>query len=136
MRYGILILIGLVMSNLYPDPENLTIEQLEEIIRDPHGSQALENNPGLLNKVKEMLNDSNINQKIMERAAGPIPLIRGCPVMYGGLGGVVRKAHEEKFKSQIEAIKHMGFQDENAIINALQEHDGNINAAVERLARN
>ena len=43
---------------------------------------------------------------------------------------------KEKYKNQIKAIKDMGFDNEEKIINALQKTNGNINASIERLINN
>ena len=43
---------------------------------------------------------------------------------------------KEKYKTQIKAIKDMGFDNEEKIINALQKTNGNINASIERLINN
>ena len=40
---------------------------------------------------------------------------------------------KEKYKNEIKAIKDMGFDNEEKIINALQKTNGNINASIERL---
>lgn len=43
---------------------------------------------------------------------------------------------KEKYKNEIKAIKDMGFDNEEKIINALQKTNGNINASIERLINN
>ena len=43
---------------------------------------------------------------------------------------------KEKYKNEIQAIKDMGFDNEEKIINALQKTNGNINASIERLISN
>ena len=43
---------------------------------------------------------------------------------------------KEKYKSEIKAIKDMGFDNEEKIISALQKTNGNINASIERLINN
>ena len=53
-----------------------------------------------------------------------------------GNSNMTKEQLKEKYKNEIKAIKDMGFDDEEKIINALQKTNGNINASIERLISN
>ena len=48
-------------------------------------------------------------------------------------GGGSNQSPAERYATQLEALRNMGFDDESANIRALQQTNGNINMAVERL---
>ena len=48
-------------------------------------------------------------------------------------GGGSNQSPAERYAVQLEALRNMGFDDESANIRALQQTNGNINMAVERL---
>ena len=53
-----------------------------------------------------------------------------------GNSNMTKEQLKEKYKNEIKAIKDMGFDDEEKIINALQKTNGNVNASIERLINN
>jgi len=81
-----------------------------------------------------MLIDPEINKKVLEKVGGAPPLFHGKPIMHGGLGGVVRQAHRDKYQTEIDRIKYMGYNNEDTILNALIDTDGDIDRAVIKLS--
>ena len=53
-----------------------------------------------------------------------------------GNSNMTKEQLKEKYKNEIKAVKDMGFDDEDKILNALQKTNGNINASIERLINN
>lgn len=59
--------------------------------------------------------------------------------MFGGAGGAGGQAQandkppKEKYAAELAQIKEMGFNDEEVILQALVQANGNVNVALERL---
>ncbi|CAG9314936.1 unnamed protein product [Blepharisma stoltei] len=122
-------------QHIDPNPAqlNLSIEELAAILRDPQSGERLSSDPELLQHIKHRLDDPDTHRKVMEMINTGRPLLHGCPVMYGGLGGTVRKAQKEKYQSEINSIKQMGFNQDDDILDALIDSQGDISRAVDSL---
>mmetsp|Transcript_32595 Transcript_32595/g.32314 ORF Transcript_32595/g.32314 Transcript_32595/m.32314 type:complete len:128 (+) Transcript_32595:66-449(+) len=122
-------------QHINPNPvqQNLSVEELAAILRDPQSGERLSSNPELLQHIKDRLDDPDTHRKVMEMINRGRPLLHGCPVMYGGLGGTVRKNQREKYQSEINSIKQMGFSQEDDILDALIDSQGDISRAIDAL---
>ena len=111
-------------------PENLeAMKNLQEGNFNPNSVPNLFNFP----------NNNNINNNFGFNLFNPMmnPLMMGQPNFFSQRNtNMTKEQLKEKYKKEIQAIKDMGFDNEEKIINALQKTNGNINASIERLINN
>ena len=82
-------------------------------------------------KAKITLNNNNFGYNSFNS------MMMGQPNFFSQGNSYMNKEQlKEKYKTQIKAIKDMGFDNEEKIINALQKTNVNINASIERLINN
>ena len=114
-------------------PENLeAMKNLQEGNFNPNSVPNLFNFPN-------NNNINNINNNFGFNLFNPMmnPLMMGQPNFFSQRNtNMTKEQLKEKYKNEIQAIKDMGFDNEEKIINALQKTNGNINASIERLINN
>ena len=114
-------------------PENLeAMKNLQEGNFNPNSVSNLFNFPN-------NNNINNINNNFGFNLFNPMmnPLMMGQPNFFSQRNtNMTKEQLKEKYKNEIQAIKDMGFDNEEKIINALQKTNGNINASIERLINN
>ena len=114
-------------------PENLeAMKNLQEGNFNPNSVPNLFNFPN-------NNNINNINNNFGFNLFNPMmnPLMMGQPNFFSQRNtNMTKEQLKEKYKKEIQAIKDMGFDNEEKIINALQKTNGNINASIERLINN
>ena len=114
-------------------PENLeAMKNLQEGNFNPNSVPNLFNFPN-------NSNINNINNNFGFNLFNPMmnPLMMGQPNFFSQRNtNMTKEQLKEKYKNEIQAIKDMGFDNEEKIINALQKTNGNINASIERLINN
>ena len=114
-------------------PENLeAMKNLQEGNFNPNSVPDLFNFPN-------NNNINNINNNFGFNLFNPMmnPLMMGQPNFFSQRNtNMTKEQLKEKYKKEIQAIKDMGFDNEEKIINALQKTNGNINASIERLINN
>jgi len=114
-------------------PENLeAMKNLQEGNFNPNSVPNLFNFPN-------NNNINNINNNFGFNLFNPMmnPLMMGQPNFFSQRNtNMTKEQLKEKYKNEIKAIKDMGFDNEEKIINALQKTNGNVNASIERLINN
>ena len=114
-------------------PENLeAMKNLQEGNFNPNSVPNLFNFPN-------NNNINNINNNFGFNLFNPMmnPLMMGQPNFFSQRNtNMTKEQLKEKYKKEIQAIKDMGFDNEEKIINSLQKTNGNINASIERLINN
>lgn len=113
----------------------LVMQMMEQMMRNPQlMQQVLASNPMLQNMPPEAV------QQTMQLMNNPQMMQQMMQMMSGGAGSLPRSSlpaptgnPRETYASQLEQLRAMGFPNEQANIAALQQCQGNIEFAIERL---
>jgi hypothetical protein len=123
------------LCDLNPAIKNLmTNKEFMKNMLNPKNIEMMKNiQEGNFNPPQNLFNNTGINNNNFGFNFFN-PMMMGQPNFSSQENSYMNKTQlKEKYKNEIKAIKDMGFDNEEKIINALKKTNGNINASIERL---